>query len=116
MASVRVCHPGESAGLTAECFVNYREKSAWRARLRLFPTVRIHLHLPKKGFDRDRNWRRFKGVEHQLVVSEIESYLRDRLQGLSYEVHSKKSGGIWRGDQEKKSCPLFGSRGPDYGH
>lgn len=78
-----------------------RERLVWHLRLLLFPTVRVHVHIPVEGEDRDKNWRKFSPETRDAVVLEIETYLKDRFQGLTYEFYWKSSRGTWRGKLEK---------------
>lgn len=79
------------------------QRLIWRLRLLVFPTARIHLHLPSAGRDLDQQWRDFSRSEHRVVRNEIESYLKSRLGGISFDTYEKGSEGEWQGQPEKNT-------------
>jgi hypothetical protein len=82
------------------------ERSLWHTRLSLFPTNRVSLHLPLKGYDRNGKLRDFVSENKALPVhwetlKEIGSYLAERFGGASLEFLHKQSGGFFEGGTEE---------------
>jgi hypothetical protein len=86
--------------------MNLAQRFVWLVRLFVFPTARMHLHLPYEGSDRDDQWRKFSRDAHRVVREEIKSYLGDRYQGISFDIYSKSSKGIW-GDKMETNVVFY---------
>lgn len=82
--------------------LSFGQKIRWTLRLLLFRKVRIHIHLPVEANTRSGRWVRFDSKLHDQTVAEIENYLAERFQGLSFDVWVKRNtGGIWAGVSEE---------------